>query len=412
MGQLLADVTAGQDAADVHQRLLDRFDATDHDRRVEAMELGRHEFTDMWNALRHGRDLPPTAWERVVLPTVVAFGNPQTEKIHLELATAYWLAARAAVDAVPDFSRAVAEMAAAEAATQVQAGPQASPAASVRPATAVEVTFATAMPTAARARSARSRPGRRVLIAVAVGVLTTVTVTVLLLHGPTVDTPVAAEAALPSPDPTSVTTTGGPVPPMLPTTPPSASPQPSPIITGAPMPSPVWSPPTASTTTPGAAPSAPRQLIAVAADAHNIWLSWSAPAAGGSGGVAFYRIQRDGQFIGWTSDTSVTVTDLTPATTYTFAVVARNGAGLQSGPSNQITVTTAPTPPQPSPTAAPSSADTTSPAPSLSPPPSSEQPPSPSAAPASEPAVPAVETSLVVPSSPTAVIGSGQAVRT
>lgn len=398
LGQLLTDITAGQDVAVVHQRLLDLFDAAEHDGRVDAMEVGRREFAHVWSALRHGSALPVAAWEGVVLPTVVAFSSARTVKIHLELATTYWLAARAAVDAVPDYPAAVATLAAPEpAATSHAAPPEAMwpAAAPLRPSVGGGVVDPAP---AAGAGRARTGPDRRVLVAVAVAVLATVTVMLVLLNRPAGDDlAVSGATASPSLSSGMMTSDVGP-PAVLPTTPPTASPQPSPIITAAPMPAPSWTPPAPPTTSPGAPPppppppvppSAPTRLTAVAADEHNIWLSWSPPADGGSGGVAFYRVQRDGRFLGWTSDTSVTITGLEPGTSYTFVVYARNAAGLQSGPSNKITATTASRPsPPPSPPSSPSA-----PAPSSAePPPPSQTPAEPSPS-ATEPVPPSTEVS-------------------
>ncbi|MFD0593032.1 hypothetical protein ACFQZ4_11170 [Catellatospora coxensis] len=110
LGQLLTDITAGRPAAKVHQQLLDQFDAAVHDYRIDAMQLGAQEFADTWHALQYGLDLPVDAWEQIVLPTVVGFSGIQKLKIHLELATSYWLAARAAVDAVPGYAAAAAAL--------------------------------------------------------------------------------------------------------------------------------------------------------------------------------------------------------------------------------------------------------------------------------------------------------------
>ncbi|MEV0454974.1 fibronectin type III domain-containing protein [Catellatospora methionotrophica] len=393
LGQLLGDLTTGHDVDAVHQRLLDRFDAVEHDRRIGPLELDRRVFADTWSALRDGADLPAAAWERVVLPTVVVFGTAQTVKVYLELATAYWLAARAAVDAVPDYPAAAA-LAADESSTVVSSTPSAGVPRSAAPRSGspAAVRDIAALQSPDPQGQNRTGPDRRVLVAVAAAVLVTVFV-VLLLVRPGGDPSVPAQAALPLPELSSGAVSGDAgQPSLLPTTPPTASPQPSPVISGAPMPTPTWTPPAPAITTPGTtpvppvAPSPPRHLTAVAADEHTVWLLWSAPADGGSGGVAFYRVQRDGRFIGWTSDTSVTVTGLAPGTSYTFAVVARNGAGLESVPGNQITVTTA-LPPPASPSA--SSVSPPEPSPTSEPSPSPSQLPTATASPADESAVPA-----------------------
>ncbi|RKE06555.1 fibronectin type III domain-containing protein [Catellatospora citrea] len=392
LGQLLTDVTAGRPVAKVHQHLLDQFDAAVHDYRIDAMEVGQQEFAETWHALQYGLALPVGTWDQIVLPTVVGFSSAQKLKMHLELATSYWLAARAAVDAVPDYPAAVAELAAPEAFTTDHTLPVVPPApAPTQPSTPLRPSTAEAAPTDAppsdtapsptAERPAPTGPDRRVLVAVAVAVLATVTVMLVLIIRPTGDgQPVSLQDGLPSPILSAgvmADESGQPV--TLPTAPPSTSPEPAPMITNEPLPKPSWTPPAPPTTKPGTttpppappvAPSAPTRLTAVAAVEHKIWLSWSAPATGGSGGVAYYRILRDGQFIGWTRDTSATVADLAPGTSYVFVVIAVNAAGLQSGPSNQITTMTA----SPSPLPAPSP---TNPA---SPPPSPSESPSPSPA--------------------------------
>lgn len=415
LGQLLTDITAGRPVAKVHQQLLDQFDAAVHDYRIDAMQLGAPEFAETWNALQYGLDLPVDAWEQVVLPTVVGFSGIQKLKIHLELATSYWLAARAAVDAVPGYAAAAATLP--DPSTTDDSLPAVPPATPAQPGTprhAFAAEPATPTAYAAADRPARPGPDRRVLVAIAVAVLATVTVMLVFVIRPTGDDPASATPqGLPSPMLSAGMMAGdGGQPVTLPTAPPSASPQPSPMITTEPTPAPSWTPPTPSTTKPGApsparpvAPSAPTRLIAVAADEHNVWLSWSAPVNGGSGGVAYYRVIRDGQAIGWTRDKSVTVTGLAPGTTYRFAIIAVNGAGLPSAPSNQITAMTAspsPSAPPPSPSTVPPVPTTDAPTPSptettaeptLSPvepsPPPSPENPSPTTEPPVEPEDPA-----------------------
>ncbi|MEV4411224.1 fibronectin type III domain-containing protein [Catellatospora sp. NPDC049609] len=382
LGRLLADITSRMDVAEVHQRLLVLFDAPEHDARIDAMEVGEGEFAEVWLALQQGLALPATAWEQVVLPTVVGFSSPQQEKIRLERATSYWLAARNAVNAVPDYPAAVAALAAPEPVDAERSGPVIVPVwqeAPLRPSTSPE-----AAPEPAEPRPSRSGPDRRVLVAVSVAVLATVTVMLVLLNGRAgEERPISLRDGQPSPGLSAGVATGESGPPTtLPTAPPSASAAPSPMITNEPEPKPTWRPPAPTagptarpTTAPPVPPSAPRNLTAVASDTHRVWLSWSPPTNGGSGGVAFYRIRRDGVFIGWTRSTSVTIDGLAPGTTYRFAVVALNAAGQPSGPSNQVTVTTA-SPPSPTP-----------PLPSRSPvlPSRSPVPPSPSAPPSPPP---------------------------
>ncbi|MDI1463385.1 fibronectin type III domain-containing protein [Catellatospora sp. KI3] len=395
LGRMLTDITSGRDVSEVHQRLLDRFDAADHDSRIDAMEVGRREFTATWTALVQGVGLPEAAWEQVVLPTIVAFSDPVHAKNNLGLATSCWLAARAAVDAVPDFPTESAELAALEAPAAESA------AASVRSLTTTTVRTPIVAPAAAAAPATGpehpSRPRRRrtLLAMAAVAAVAAVVVVLVLVNGAGDgdDRAAGVPAGMPLPGLSAgVMASYGGQPVTLPTAPPTASPQPLPVITGEPTPEPVWSPSAAASPAPGAPsqpapvpPTAPTGLTAVAADEHTIWLAWSAPADGGSGGVSYYRILRDGQFVGWTRATSVTIDGLAAGTSYTFAVVACNAAGLQSGPSGQITALTASPPvPSPSPVVVPTQVQEPSPTPSPSP-----EPPSPSpvetAAPSSEP---------------------------
>src|SRR5690349_12756752 len=101
LGGLLHELAGGRSGSEVHQMLLDRFDEPQHDSRLDRLELGRPEFAATWSALLRGSALPPAAWEQVILPAVVVLSTPKTHKIRLELATANWLAAKAAVEALP-----------------------------------------------------------------------------------------------------------------------------------------------------------------------------------------------------------------------------------------------------------------------------------------------------------------------
>jgi hypothetical protein len=412
VGQLMSDITAGRDVDAVHDRLLELFDAAEHDGRIDGMELGRREFTEVWAALQNGLALPPTAWEQVVLPTVVAFSNKQNEKVHLELATTYWLAARAAVDAIPDYPNVIAALVNAAPATTGQAAP-AEPSAQAAGPARNPVVFRYATPAAASAESGRSRNSRRTMVAVAVAVLATVIVMLLLFYRQSDGSPASMNGALPSPRMSAGMVTGedgSPIP--LPTAPPTGSPEPSPMITDLPLPTPSWQPPP-SPTMPGGkppsppplvAPSAPLHLTAKAAGERNVWLSWSAPIDGGSGGVAVYRIFRNGQPVGHTEGaTSVNVQGLTPGTTYTFEVYARNAAGLQSPASNRITVVTA-SPPPPSPTK-PEAPSPEPPAPSP-PAPSPSESPSEPAPPTSEPPTATPDATMAPTEQPTEPLGT------
>jgi hypothetical protein len=116
-----------------------------------------------------------------------------------------------------------------------------------------------------------------------------------------------------------------------------------------PVPAPTWNGPG-----PVVAPTAPRGLAVTGTTETSVALSWQPPADPGSGGLAYYRIWRDGIDMGWTPQSSATVPGLTPATSYTFTVTAHNGAGAASPPSNPVTATTR----QPEPQAQPSQPQT------------------------------------------------------
>lgn len=91
------------------------------------------------------------------------------------------------------------------------------------------------------------------------------------------------------------------------------------------------------TTTDTQAPTAP-QLSASAATQNSTTLSWS----GSTDNVAVtgYDVYRGTSLLGSTSSTTYAVTGLTPATTYTFTVKAKDAAGNISAASNAVSVTT------------------------------------------------------------------------
>lgn len=362
LGGLLGDVTSHQPAAEVHGVLLDRFDAPDHDSRIDGMEVGRREFIDVWTDLQHGFALPATAWEQVVLPTVVAFSNPQTQKAHLELATSHWLAARNAVDAVPGHRAIIAAAIASGLSATQPAVPDEPPARFIAtPLRVASATAATGM-TQVDSGQPRLRWARHVLVPVAGA--TVATVAALLLHktvpGGEQDRPLVMATSMPSPHgSTGVMVNPSAKPSPLPTALPSSRLKLSSAITTLPTPSPVWSGPG-----PATPPSSPLALTAVAANEASVSLTWSAPAHSGTGGTAYYSIQRDGKASGWTRQTSVTITNLAPGTRYTFVVIAHNAAGQPSKPSNSVTVVTATPPPPVEPTASPSEPEPEPPSPS------------------------------------------------
>lgn len=99
-------------------------------------------------------------------------------------------------------------------------------------------------------------------------------------------------------------------------------------------------------------PTAPQSLTATASTTvtGRVALSWSAPATPGTGGITGYNIYRDGTQIATTTGTGTTYTvnSLTPYTSYSFTVKARNpfadANSLQSAASSAA-VRIAPGPP-------------------------------------------------------------------
>ena len=86
------------------------------------------------------------------------------------------------------------------------------------------------------------------------------------------------------------------------------------------------------------APSVPTNLIASGVTSNSVNLSWTASTD--NVGVASYDVLRNSTVIGNTTNTSFTVTGLTPETQYTFTVVAKDATGNVSGESNSATITT------------------------------------------------------------------------
>jgi len=89
-------------------------------------------------------------------------------------------------------------------------------------------------------------------------------------------------------------------------------------------------------------PAAPTNLTVTGKTATSVSLSWTASA---SGGVVGYDVRQGTAVVGSTAGTTYTVTGLTHNTSYTFSVVARDGAGNASMPSGAVTTTTEPDPP-------------------------------------------------------------------
>jgi fibronectin type 3 domain-containing protein len=86
------------------------------------------------------------------------------------------------------------------------------------------------------------------------------------------------------------------------------------------------------------APSAPTNLAAVATTSTSTSLSWG--ASSDNVGVTSYDVLRDGTTIARLSGNSYVAIGLSPSTTYTFQVKARDGAGNLSAGSNTVTVNT------------------------------------------------------------------------
>jgi parallel beta-helix repeat protein len=92
------------------------------------------------------------------------------------------------------------------------------------------------------------------------------------------------------------------------------------------------------------APTAPTGLRAEAVDHQTVRLEWG--GATDKIGVTAYEVHRDDAVLGSVDGDTTAMVDggVRPDTTYTYYVVARDGAGNSSGPSNTATVTTAPAP--------------------------------------------------------------------
>ncbi|MEV1328080.1 discoidin domain-containing protein [Micromonospora costi] len=87
-------------------------------------------------------------------------------------------------------------------------------------------------------------------------------------------------------------------------------------------------------------PTAPGNLTVTGRTATSVSLAWSASID--TDGVAGYQVRQGGQTVASVTGTSATVTGLSPATTYTFTVVALDTAGAVSPPSAAVTATTDP----------------------------------------------------------------------
>ena len=96
-------------------------------------------------------------------------------------------------------------------------------------------------------------------------------------------------------------------------------------------------------------PSAPSGLSAAATGTSTVALDWTASTD--NIGVTGYRIFRNGSQVGTTTNTSYTDSGLSPATVYTYSVVAFDAAGNNSAPSGSATATTGTPPDTQAPTA-------------------------------------------------------------
>ncbi|MGP3983316.1 glycosyl hydrolase family 18 protein [Streptomyces sp. KR80] len=90
---------------------------------------------------------------------------------------------------------------------------------------------------------------------------------------------------------------------------------------------------------PAKPPAAPTGVTVTDTTARTVSLKWSASAAGDHP-VASYEVLRSGTVVSETATTSATVRDLTPATSYSFTVRAKDTRGNLGEPSAPVTATT------------------------------------------------------------------------
>ena len=97
-------------------------------------------------------------------------------------------------------------------------------------------------------------------------------------------------------------------------------------------------------TTDPLAPAAPTSLLGAGLNDTTVQLTWQ-PSVAAQGRIVGYRVLRDGTMVGQFTQTTVTLANLAPSTTYTFTVVAVDSYGELSPPATSVNVTTAnPTP--------------------------------------------------------------------
>lgn len=94
-----------------------------------------------------------------------------------------------------------------------------------------------------------------------------------------------------------------------------------------------------SVATCSAVPNAPTGLSAASTSSTGTTLSWTAASAGSNCTVSSYSVYQNNKLIGTTSNPTYAVTGLSPATTYSFYVVANDAAGASSS-SSAVSVTT------------------------------------------------------------------------
>jgi len=87
-------------------------------------------------------------------------------------------------------------------------------------------------------------------------------------------------------------------------------------------------------------PSAPTQLRVASVTSGSVSLQWKASADRKGSGLAGYDIFENGSAIASATNTTFTVTGLSPSTTFQFAVRARDNAGNVSAFSNTVSATT------------------------------------------------------------------------
>lgn len=309
LARFLRELTDGAAGSEVYAAIVDEIDRPGHDERMDGLIDEPAVFESAWTAVTHGLRPPAEAWESVVLPAVVALSSQANVKNHLELAAALWVSAESALDTPAMVSTVDSEPA---------LEPRRIPAA--RPPVP---TFEAPMRSAARRRGVLA-----LLFVLIIGAI----VAVLWRF---VWTPAELLSTLDHPDATLATTASRPALAPSPQASTSTGTTPPPVISQQPAPTPTW-----TGSGPAVAPGAPTGLHLIKATTTTIAFDWQAPADGGSGGIAYYRIFLNGQDAGWTAELKVTVGSLTPATTYSLSVATVNGAGQTSPASSPLAATT------------------------------------------------------------------------